>query len=119
MDNRVRAAEKLAGKQSLGVDLPTEIQISRGLEVIGPWYQSAPKDFSVPQMRWYSWGYEDHAMFAAKIRIRGAGPARIAIRGQACTDKMCKNIDVEISLPLPPNAAPPARLDLNHLVPVR
>src|SRR5438270_2339947 len=48
MDNKQRAAEKLAGKQSLGIDHPTEIILSGGLETIAPWYQSPPKDFSRP-----------------------------------------------------------------------
>ena len=100
MDNRERAAEKLAGRRSLGIDLPTEISITQGLEVTGPWFQSPPKDFSKPEMRWFSWGFENQALFVAKVRRSGAGPARIAIRGQACTETSCKNIDVALSVPL-------------------
>ena len=36
MDNSQRAKEKLAGKQSLGIERPTEIKVSQGLEVVGP-----------------------------------------------------------------------------------
>jgi hypothetical protein len=39
MDNRQRAEEKLAGKKSLGIDHPTEIVVTGGLEAVGPWYQ--------------------------------------------------------------------------------
>src|SRR6185436_14970187 len=52
MDNTRRAAEKLAGKRSLGVDTPTEFKLGKGLEVVGPWYQSPPKDLSKPELQW-------------------------------------------------------------------
>ncbi len=54
MDNKLRAEEKLAGKKSLGIDHPTEIALSGGLEAAGPSQQSAPKDFSKPELRWFS-----------------------------------------------------------------
>jgi len=121
MDNRQRAAEKLAGRKSLGIDLPTEIRVTQGLEVIGPWHQSSPKDFSKPEMRWFSWGFEDQALFVVKVRRSGAGPAQLAVRGQACTEKTCKNIDVALSLPLSGAAknAHPAEIDFKTLVQVR
>src|SRR3989442_10022382 len=100
MDNKQRAEEKLAGKRSLGIDRPTEIVLNGGLEVAGPWYQSPPKDFSKPELQWFSWGFDGQALFVAKVRRLGAGPARIAIGGQACTETICKKIDAEISLPL-------------------
>ena len=100
MDNKVRAEEKLAGKQSLGIDRPTEIIPTGGLHVVGPWYQSAPTDFSRPELRWFSWGFAQEARFVARVRRTSAAPARIAFRGQACTETVCKNIDVAISLPL-------------------
>src|SRR5262249_38088666 len=96
MDNKRRAEEKLAGKRSLGIDHPTEITVSGGLEAIGPWHQSPPKDFSKPDLRWFSWGFEREALFVGKVRRSGAAPARIEIRGQACTDTTCKNIDVTV-----------------------
>src|SRR5262245_52420987 len=57
MDNKKRAEEKLAGKRSLGIDRPTEITLAGGLEVSSPWLQSPPKDFSKPDLRWFSWGF--------------------------------------------------------------
>jgi DsbC/DsbD-like thiol-disulfide interchange protein len=98
MDIRKRAEEKLAGKASLGIERGTEFQLSGGLETVGPWYQSAPKDFSKPEIRYFSWGYERQALFAANVKRIGAGPIRISIRGQACTETSCKNIDAAISL---------------------
>src|SRR5260370_2822289 len=100
MDIKKRADEKLAGKASLGIERGTEFLLSGGLGTVGPWYQSAPKDFSKPEIRYFSWGYEHQAIFAAKIKRTGAGPGRIAIRGPACTDTTCKNIDAELSLAL-------------------
>jgi hypothetical protein len=120
MDNKQRAAEKLAGKKSLGIDQPTEIALSEGLEAAGPWHQSPPKDFSKPELRWYSWGFEERALFVAKVRRSGTGPARIVVRGQACTESTCKNIDVELSVPLPAklDTAKPD-IDLQTLIQVR
>jgi hypothetical protein len=121
MDNKQRAARRLAGRRSLGVDLPTEIEVAGGLEIVGPWYQSPPKDFSKPEMRWFSWGFEDQSVWVAKVRRSGSGPARIDIRGQACTETICKNIDVAISLPFADTSADsePSDIDLKTLIEVR
>src|SRR5262245_44498125 len=40
IDNEQRAAEKRAGKPSLGIDQPTQIKLANGLELAGSWYQS-------------------------------------------------------------------------------
>ena len=121
MDNKTRAEEKLAGKKSLGIDRPTEIVLSAGLDAAGPWYQSPPKDFSKPELRWFSWGFDERqALFVTKVHRSGAGPAQIAIRGQACTQTICKNIDVAISFPLAKaNAGAASETNLRDLVPVR
>jgi hypothetical protein len=121
MDNRVRAEEKLAGKQSLGIDQPTEITLSGGLQAAGPWYQSPPKDFSRPELRWFSWGFEKQAVFAVKIRRSSNAAARISIRGQACTETLCKNVEVTIPL-LPVNVRPdaePSEVNLKNLLRVK
>src|SRR5687768_10215044 len=115
MDNQRRATEKLAGKKSLGIDMPTEIKVT-GLDVTGPWRQTAPKDFSKPDLRWFSWGFEQQALFVAKVR--GSAPAQIVIRGQACTESICKNINLEILLPASDSKSAAASMDLTSLVPV-
>lgn len=117
MDNEIRADERLAGKQSLGVDAPTVIRL-RGLEAAGPWRQTPPKDFSKPEMRWYAFGFDDEALFAVKVKRSGAEPMAVELRGQACTDALCKNIDVEIPVPAKAAAAGPG-VDLSKLVEVR
>ena len=119
MDNRQRAEEKLAGRKSLGIDHPTEIKLTGGLEVVGPWYQTPPKDFSKPELRWFSWGFEQRALLAAKVRRTGTGPAQIAIRGQACSESICKNIDVTIPLPLAASKTDANDIDLKALMQVR
>jgi hypothetical protein len=118
MDNKLRAQEKLAGRRSLGIDSPTEIVFAEGLELNGPWYQSVPKDLSKPELRWYSWGFEGQTLFVAKVRRVGAGPASLAVRGQACSDAICKNIDVTISIPLD-DSTHRSDVDLKSLVQVR
>ena len=118
MDNKLRAQEKLAGKRSLGIDGPTEIVVTQGLELAGPWYQSVPKEFSKPELRWYSWGFDGQVLFAAKVRRVGAGPANVAVRGQACSETTCKNIDLAISVPLN-RAASKSDVDFKSLIQVR
>jgi hypothetical protein len=116
MDNKQRAEEKLAGKRALSNDLPTSFTLSGGLETVGTWYQSPPKDFSKPELRWFSWGFDKRALFFTKVRKSGAGPAKIAVRAQACTDAICKNIDIAFSLPLSDPGLP--GVYLKDLVPV-
>ena len=119
MDNKLRAQEKLAGKRSLGIDRPTEIVLAEGLELAGPWYQSVPKDLSKPELRWFTWGFEGQARFVAKVRHVGAGPANLVVRGQACSDATCKNIDLAISVPLGVSTHRSDEVDLKSLVQVR
>jgi len=113
MDNKRRADEKLAGKQAISVDKPTEIAPA-GLDIEGPWYQTEPKDFSHPELRWFSWGFDKDAVFAAKIRRPAAG--KLTIKGQACTDAICKNIDVTV--PVSPIGVAPSDTDIKKLTPV-
>jgi DsbC/DsbD-like thiol-disulfide interchange protein len=120
MDIKKRADEKLAGKASLGIERGTEFVLSGGLETAGPWYQSAPRDFSKPEIRYFSWGYEQQAIFAAHVKRTGPGPVRIAVRGQACTQTTCKNIDAAISLvPDDVKAQGETEISLNNLIQVR
>ena len=118
MDNTKRAEEKLAGKKAISMDRPTEIVLSGGLAADGGWLQTPPKDFSKPQLRWFSWGFEDHATFAVKVKRLGAGPAKLAIKGQACTDSICRNIDTSLTVTASKPGAS-AELDLGGLTPVR
>ena len=115
IDNKVRAEEKLAGKKALSVDQPTEFTLT-GIKTAGGWLQSNPKDFSKPELRMFSFGYEKEAVFAAKAQ-RSGGPISIGVKGQACTDTICKNIDATIMVPAPKSGGP--QTDLKALVPVR
>ena len=118
MDNKQRQQEKLAGKPSLGIEKSTEISIEDGLTVSGPWLQSKPKDLSKPEIRWYTWGFEGDAIFAAKARRKGSAPALVEVRGQACAADICKNIDVSLAVPTAATKAAPD-VDVKSLVPVR
>jgi hypothetical protein len=117
MDNKVRQLEKLAGRQSLGIEMPTQVKVAGGIEPAGPWLQSNPKDFSNPEIQWFTWGFEKEAVFAVKGKPAGAGPASVSIRGQACAESICKNIDVTLAVPVEGASAEP--LDPASLVPVR
>jgi len=117
LDNVKRVEEKLAGKKALSMDRSTEIAVT-GLAIDGPWNQSPPKDFSRRELRMFSFGYDRDATFAAKIRPAAAGSANLRIRGQACTETVCKNIDVPLTVSMPAKATAP-ELKLNELVPAR
>ncbi len=118
LDNRVRALEKLAGRQSTGIDRPTELRVT-GLELDGPWRQTAPKDVSNPELLLFTWVFSGRAVFIAKLKGPVAEPVNIAIRGQACTESTCKEINVALAVPAPrtESGGPPA--DWSGLVPVR
>jgi len=120
MDNKVRAEEKLAGKPALSIDRATEITPGAGLATTGPWYQTPPKDFSHPELRWFSWGFDHEALFVAKVRRVATANSKLTLKGQACTEKICKNIDVSIGVALSKgNSAAASSTDLKSLVPVR
>lgn len=116
MDNKQRQQEKLAGRPSLGIEKSTDVQ-AQGLEVAGPWMQSAPADLSKPEIQWFTWGYEREAVFAAKARRAGSGPASVEVKGQACAADICKNIDVTLAVPVSGGAG--GRLPVTGLSPVR
>ena len=118
MDNRQRVAEKLAGKPALATDLPTTLKVTGGLELVAPWYQSQPKDFSKPELRLFAFGFENEAVFVTKAKRAVGATAQVAIRGQACTDKVCKNIDLDLDVALD-GGNTEAQTDLKSLVPVK
>jgi hypothetical protein len=120
MDNKVRAEEKLAGKPAISIDRATEIAAGDGLETAGPWYQTPPKDFSRPELRWFSWGFDRQALFVTKVRRSGNAALSLTLKGQACTEKICKNVDVAIAVPAAKaGVAAASSTELKDLVPVR
>jgi hypothetical protein len=118
LDNVQRVHEKLAGKPALSLDKSTEI-IAASLHLDTPWHESAPKEFSRPELRMYSFGYDREAVFAAKLRPGTSGSAKLQIRGQACTDTVCKNVDVSLTVTVPAKLATASEVKLGDLVPAR
>ena len=118
LDNVQRVEEKLAGKPALSMDHSTEIAVA-GVQVEGPWRQSPPKDFSRPELRMFSFGYDREAVFAAKVRRAGASSVKLRIRGQACTETVCKNIDVPLTVAAAAKATAPVEVKLHELVQAR
>ena len=119
LDNVKRAQEKLAGKTALSMDRSTEIVATSGLEIEGPWWETSPKDFSRPELRMFSFGYDQGAVFVAKIHPTGGGMAKLRIRGQACTESICKNIDVELVVAIPAKPTANDEVKLSELVQAR
>ncbi len=116
MDNLLRHEAMLKGKPSLGVEKDTTIAVSGGLEVEGKWLQTPPQDFSKPELRWFTYGFEGKAYFAAKAKKSGDGPAQARLKAQACAKEVCKNIDVTMAVALTPDSIP---FDAAALQPVR
>ena len=119
LDNVQRVKEKLAGKPALSMDRSTEIIATSGLDIEGPWRQTPPKEFSRPELRMFSFGYDRDGVFVAKVRPTGAGLATLRIRGQACTQTVCKNIDVPLTVALPAKPAETGDVKASDLVEVR
>jgi len=119
LDNVQRVNERLAGKPALSMDRSTEIVATSGLEIEGPWRQSPPKDFSRPQLRMFSFGYDHDALFAARVRATNGGPAKLRVRGQACTQTVCKNIDVTLTVAVPAKPTETGDVKASELVQVR
>ena len=97
MDNALRAAEALKGKKALGMDQPTKVTVGDGLTLAGPWKQTAPTDFSKPELRIFTWGYEGEAVFVVPVKKTGE-VGKIGVKAQACTASICKNIDVKVDV---------------------
>ena len=101
MDNLVRAREA-TGSESPATELPTRIEVTGGLEVVGPWHQTAPKDLSDPSIKWYTWGFEGVARFAAKVRSVGDDAATVVVHGQSCNASSCAMVEgvrLEVAVP--------------------
>ena len=111
MDNERRAKEALAGKMSLGVEQNTEVSVSGGLRVVGDWYQTKPADFSQPELRWYSYGFEGRSTFAARVERTSGDSVAVTVRAQACDSASCVAVEAELSLPLGESTAEPFSTD--------
>ena len=117
MDNQRRAKEALAGRMSLGVEQDTEVRVSGGLRVVGDWYQTKPEDFSQPELRWYSYGFEGTSTLAAKVERTTGESASVTVRAQACDSASCVAVEADLTVPLAGGAEEPFSTD--GLVPVR
>lgn len=98
MDNQRRQDEALKGKPSLGVEKPTSVRVSGAFEVTGPWYQTEPKDFSKPELRWFTWGFEGKAQFVARAIRKPGELGEVTLKGQACSGSICLNVNVTTGL---------------------
>ena len=91
MDNVLRAAE-VTGKDKPDTELPTRITPSPEIELESPWRQTAPTELSQPDLRWYTWGFEERSFFAARVLRAGSG-GWVQVDAQACTDQLCAMVD--------------------------
>ena len=96
MDNVERAREA-TGRERPDTELPTRLTPSPEIELASAWRQTAPTDLSQPDIRWYTWGFEDRSFFAARVERADAG-GWLQVDAQACTDRLCAMVD---ALPVP------------------
>ncbi len=100
MDNRIRAREA-SGKEKPECELPTRIEVSGPLSIVGPWRQSDPADLSNTDIKWYTYGFDGVAYFAATVKREGDGEATVRIHAQACNESKCSMVDgLELVLPV-------------------
>lgn len=91
MDNVLRAAE-VTGKAKPDTELPTRISPSPEIELAAPWRQTVPTELSQPELRWYTWGFEERSFFAARV-VRADPGGSVQVDAQACTDRLCAMVD--------------------------
>lgn len=96
MDNEARALAALQGKMSLGIEKGIEIKVEGGWELVGSWLQTKPTDLSKPELRWFTYGFDQTAFFAARVKKIRSDPILVHIRGQACSGETCCNVDITI-----------------------
>ena len=119
MDNPVRS-KAAGGNTDLGLELPTEIEVTGGLQTQGPWYQSNPKDLSDPDIYWYTWGFEGVSYFAVNVKRTGDPSAIVIVNAQACSDSACRMVDrLELELPVDGVNSTASTFDINTLVAVK
>jgi hypothetical protein len=92
LDNAERARKK-TGVPVIGIEQPTVISIDGSAKATGKWRQSRPKDLSQPELEWYTWGFEDRAIFATRLETREAKTVKLIINAQACKATQCAIVD--------------------------
>ncbi|MCA9126855.1 MAG: hypothetical protein KDB22_07215 [Planctomycetales bacterium] len=98
MDNRQRAMKALQGKQSLGIEEGLQVKITKGATLTGKWLQTPPKDLSQPEMRWYTYGFEDSTYLACPIQQEDTPETvTLEIKGQACNSSSCRQVDLTLN----------------------
>lgn len=93
MDNLDRARAK-TGLEKPDTEQSTRFELT-GLTVTGDWYQSTPKDLSTPEIKWYTWGFEDTSYFAAPVQVDDASAVTVTIFAQACNANSCSMVNGE------------------------
>lgn len=126
MDNELLAAEALKGKASLGIEQGIAFKVERGLELDERWLQSKPIDFSKPELRWFTYGFERTSYFACRVTKVTSDQVMLRVRGQACSGETCCQVDVRIEFQAgnsvdekPRSDKDPFKEILKNLVPVK
>lgn len=110
MDNKQRQTAALKGRMSLGSEKPTSVVVGNGLAVTGEWRQSEPQDFSKPEIQFYSYGFGKTSLLAAPVKPE-SDKAEVTVKGQACSESVCRNVEVVLTVDLKPGS----REDLSAL----
>ncbi len=118
MDNTVRA-RAASGSENPESEQPTRIAVSGAAKASGPWRQTAPKDMSQPEIKWFTWGFEGVARFAVPIEKAGDGDIIVTIDAQSCDPASCTMVSgLKIVVPEGAGSGDAAEL-LKDMVPVQ
>lgn len=99
MDNPERAVEIL-GRKTENQDLPTVVDLPESLQITGPWKQTAPSDYSKPEIRWHTWGFEGTSWFAIELEKIPEEPFSIGVTSQVCDADSCAGtFDLQLTVP--------------------
>ncbi|MCG8600862.1 MAG: thioredoxin family protein [Verrucomicrobiales bacterium] len=106
LDNGIRS-ERVSGRTDGSHELPTSIKLSESVQTIGPWIQTEPNDYSKPDIRWYTYGFEGTSYFAVPLEpgeLKTTGNMEISITSQVCDSTSCAGtFELKLSVPVPPN----------------
>lgn len=118
MDNTARA-RKASGSENPESEQPTRIAVSGGAKAAGPWRQTAPKDMSQPEIKWFTWGFEGIARFAVPIERIGDDDVVVTIEAQSCDPSSCTMVsDLKIVVPAGAGGPGESANSLKDLIPV-
>ena len=86
-DNVHRAREVLG--EAAECEQPTVINLPATVATAGDWRQTRPKNYSNPEINWFTWGFEGKAYFSIELESWPQDGFEITVSAQVCDSKSC------------------------------